>query len=206
MSASSLFLVDGRLQPGGQFVGRYTSQLQRLLDGSFAPVSSADWKDKSFINSSTLRHLHLAGEYLADVPLSLPSLFVLKLQGSLHAAPNLTAYNSSHTERFAAMIQLQHVSFSAVIGGTFDASSLPPHDEKATHGFMALSILGGSNNAIRGVRAMSNNSDSIIGVNQSPHAEVGGCDVGGGDSLGVLHTRCIWTLATSHALVHDNHV
>ena len=77
------------------------------------------------------------------------------------------------------MIQLQHVSFAAVIGGTFDASSLPPHDEKATHGFMALSILGGSNNAIRGVRALSNNSDSIIGVNQSPHAEVGGCEVGG---------------------------
>ena len=22
----------------------------------------------------------------------------------------------------------------------------------------------------------------------------------------MLHTRCIWTLATSHALVHDNHV
>ena len=78
---------------------------------------------------------------------------VLQLQGSLRAAPNLTAYNNSHTERFAAMIQLQHVSFAAVIGG--------------------------SNNAIRGVRAMSNNSDSIIGVNQSPHAEVGGCEVGG---------------------------
>jgi parallel beta-helix repeat protein len=30
--------------------------------------------------------------------------------------------------------------------------------------------------------------------------------VGGGGGLGMLQTRCIWTLATSHALVHDNHV
>ena len=54
---------------------------------------------------------------------------------------------------------------------------------------------------------MSNNSDAVIGVNQSPYAEVGGCEVGGDvGALGMLLTRCIWTLATSHALVHDCHV
>lgn len=72
---------------------------------------------------------------------------------------------------------------------------------------MALSIQGGGNNAIRAVRAMSNNSDAVIGVNMSPRAEIGNCEVGGdARALGMLNTRCIWTLATSHALVHDCHV
>jgi hypothetical protein len=63
------------------------------------------------------------------------------------------------------MVQLLNVSYTAVLGGTFDASALPPHDPKTSFGYMALSIKGGSNNAIRGVRALSNNSDAIIGAN-----------------------------------------
>jgi hypothetical protein len=212
VGATELFVVEGRLQPGGQYVGMHTSQLQALIDGSFAPKSGADWRDMSLVNSSVLRHLHLQGAYLADVSLSLPSLFVLKLSGSITPASNLSRVNTS---RYQALVQMADVHFAAVIGGTFDGSMLPampstydPVTKTTTrHGYMALSIQGGGNNAIRGVRAMSNNSDSVIGVNMSPRAEIGNCEVGGdAGALGVLKTRCIWTLATSHALVHDCHV
>lgn len=212
VGATELYVVEGRLQPGGQYVGMHTSQLQALIDGSFSPQSSADWRDSSLINSSALRHLHLQGAYLADVSLSLPSLFVLNLSGSITPASNLSLANTS---RFQALVQMADVYFAAVIGGTFDGSSLPampstydPVTKTTTrHGYMALSIQGGANNAIRGVRAMSNNSDAVIGVNMSPRAEIGGCEVGGDSgALGLLETRCIWTLATSHALVHDCHV
>jgi hypothetical protein len=57
------------------------------------------------------------------------------------------------------------------------------------------------------VRARSNNSDGAVGINQSPHGEIAHCDIGGGpDGQGMTKGRCIWCLATSHALVHDNWV
>ena len=40
------------------------------------------------------------------------------------------------------------------------ASTLPPHE--LGHGVVALSIVGGTGNAIRSVRAMSNNSEAVI--------------------------------------------
>ena len=69
-----------------------------------------------------LRYLHLTGDYLADQPLRIPSLFVLELSGTLTPAHNLSITNVS---RFTGMVELRDVYFSAVIGGTFDASSLP---------------------------------------------------------------------------------
>jgi hypothetical protein len=47
--------------------------------------------------------------------------------------------------------------YSGVIGGTFDASSLPYVD--GSRGYEAITIVGGKNNVIRNVRAMANNSD-----------------------------------------------
>jgi hypothetical protein len=68
-----------------------------------------------------------------------------------------------------------------------------------------VAIKGGSNNAIREVHARANNSDGALGVNQSPNAEIAHCDVGGGPSgQGITKGRCIWVLATSRALIHDN--
>ena len=200
---TDLYIVDGRIQPGGQLVGTHASQLQTAIDGCFSPAISGPERNRhSVFNSSVLRHLHLQGQYFSDAPLSLPSLFVLELQGTLSAAANL----SVDTPPYTAMVQLLNVSYSAVLGGTFDASSLPAaHDPATSKGYMALSIKGGAHNAIRHVRALSNNSESIIGINMSPHAEVANCDVGGGHGE-MLQTRCIWTLATSQALLHDNHV
>eukprot|EP00662_Eupelagonemidae_sp_cell21_P002230 gene2230-15261_t len=59
---------------GGRWVGRHTSQLQ-----------------------------HAVGDYLTDRPLNLPSLFVLRLKGTLSAAANLSDVTPVH---LSAMVQL----------------------------------------------------------------------------------------------------
>ena len=108
------------------------------------------------------------------------------------------------------MVQMNNTMFSSVIGGTYDASSLPQHGSDV-YGYMALSITGGSMNSIRSVRAMANNTDSCIGINQASHSEVSDSVVGGDGGekdggIGMLSGRCVWALATSQALVHDNHI
>lgn len=57
------------------------------------------------------------------------------------------------------------MALAAVVGGTFDAASLPAPPD-GSRGYMAIAIVGGGNNAIRGVRALANNSDAALGVNQ----------------------------------------
>jgi len=199
-------IKHGILKDQNSVIGNFTSQLQSFIDSNYDPISNSELSVATQVNGTGLRYLEIEGEYKADVSLSLPSMFVLTLKGSLSPAANLSMVG---TPRFAAMVQLNNTRFSAVIGGTYDASSLPKtsDDNESRGGYMALSITGGAYNAIRSVRAMANNSDSIIAINQSPHGEVADCVVGGDDGdLGLLQTRCIWTLATSQALVHDNHV
>jgi hypothetical protein len=206
--AQQVHVKDGQVV-GGAFVGTHTSQLTAdVVDKLFAPVSSADWKNVSMIDSSVLRYLVLEGHYLADVPLRLPSLFVLQLTdgASIRPATNLSLENTS---TFTGLVEMNDVHFSAVIGGTVDASSLPAEafDYPYRRGYQAIAIKKGSNNAVRHVRARSNNSDGAVGINQSPHGEIAHCDIGGGpDGQGMTKGRCIWCLATSHALVHDNWV
>jgi endoglucanase len=195
---------DGLLVAGGGWVGTHTSQLTANALKLFPAVSKADWENTSMIDSSVLRYLVLDGDYLADVPLKIPSLFVLQLAptATLKPAANLSLANIS---RFTALVEMADVHFSAVVGGTIDASSLPP--VPGSRGYEAVAIKGGGNNAIRHLHARANNSDSALGVNMSPHAEIAFCDVGGGPGgKGMTNGRCIWALATSHALVHDNWV
>jgi parallel beta-helix repeat protein len=104
---------------------------------------------------------------------------------------------------------MHDVRFSAVIGGTVDASSLPADASEYPYrrGYQAVAIKGGSNNAVRHVHLRANNSDAAVGINQSPHGEIAHCDIGGGPGgHGMARGRCVWCLATSHALVHDNWV
>ena len=190
---SHAFIADGRLSSTGAFIGTYTSQLQEFIDRSFAPVSAANYSALSLVNSSSLNTLNLSGAYECDVPLRLPSMFVLRGSGlTLTPAANLSLANLS---RFTAMVMLDHVSLSAVVGGVYDAG--------AVSGIMAISIRGGGKNAVRGVRALAN-ADAIVGINQSPHAEVAFSDIGGASVM--LVGRCVWLLSTSAALIHDNHI
>ena len=149
-------------------------QTLAYIDSKFANTTVHDLKQHSVINSAVFRYLNLTGDYLTDQPLRIPSLFVLELPESATPAHILSITNIS---RFTGLIEMRDVYFSAVIGDTFDASSLPAVEN--SRGYECITIVGGSHNAIRGVRSIANNSDSAIGVNMSPHAEVCNCDVGG---------------------------
>ena len=169
-------------------------------------MTAADWAQTSLINASALRYLLLDGAYLCDIPLRLPSLFVLQLAAgaSIRPAANLSLEN---TTTFTGLVEMSDVHFSAVVGGTVDASSLPAEafDYPYRRGYQAVAIKGGSNNAVRHVSLRANNSDGAVGINQSPHGEIAHCDIGGGPGgQGMTKGRCVWCLATSHALVHDN--
>ena len=202
---------NGVLVDGGIYVGNTTSELAKNVVNNvqlFPAVSSADWEGTSMINASLLRYLVLEGDYLADVPLQLPSLFVLQLDGAttIKPAPTLPL---SNTSRFTALVELRDAHFSAVVGGTIDASSLPAsaYAYPDRRGYQAITIVGGANNAVRHATLRANNTDAAVSVNTSPNAEIAYCDVGGGPSgQGQTKGRCIWTIATSRALVHDNRV
>ena len=123
---------------------------------------------------------------------------------TIKPAANLSLEN---TTTFTALVELADVHFSAVVGGTIDASSLPQSasDYPYRRGYQAVAIKGGSNNAVRHVALRANNSDSAVGINESPYGEIAHCDIGGGPGgQGMTRGRCVWCLATSHALVHDN--
>ena len=105
--------------------------------------------------------------------LQLPSLCVLQLAptATIKPAHNLTLKNTS---TFTGLVSLWDVHFSAVMGGTIDASSLPAAamDYPYANGYMAVAIKGGGNNAVRHLRAAANNSDGALGIHQSPNSEV----------------------------------
>lgn len=144
--------------------------------------------------------MKLSGDYECDTPLLLPSLLILQLEGTIRAASNLSA---ADVPRFTGMVTMNNTEYSGVVGGTYDASSVPAVN--GSRGYQAISIVNGGHNVVRSVRAIANHSDSAIGINMSPYAEVAHCDAGGEDGAMSLG-RCIWTLATSHALIHHNHV
>jgi len=117
---------------------------------------------------------------------------------TLTLAPNLTRVD---VPRFTGMVMLLNSTLSAVLGGTYDASSQPA-PLMGSRGYQAITMVGGQGkHAVRNVRALANNSDAAIGVHNCPHAEVSYSDVGGDERL---TGRCIWALATRRALIHHN--
>mmetsp|Transcript_19664 Transcript_19664/g.51155 ORF Transcript_19664/g.51155 Transcript_19664/m.51155 type:complete len:378 (-) Transcript_19664:1305-2438(-) len=185
---------------GSKYVGTFTSQLTTTVLPMFPAVNKTDWEGVSLINSSTLRYLRLIGEYQCDTPLRLPSLLILQLNGTMTPAANLSL---EAVPRFTGMVTMNGTFYSGIMGGTFDATGL--RQVNGSRGHQAITIVNGAHNVVRSVRAIANNTDSAIGVNESPFAEIAFCDVGGSEAATALG-RCIWTLATSHAIVHHNHI
>ena len=183
-------------------IGMYTSQLQKFVIDELYPEVDVqrDIKGKSFFNSSELRYLDLSGgEYLADQTLLLPSLFVLRLDKYDTTTSIAIASNASGAVLDDAvppgLVALYGVSYSAVIGGSFDAT--------ANASFEAIHIEDGGHNSIRyvSVRATVNEAwKSSVTIRGGTRHEMAHSNVDGEGKAG----RCIWTIATSSVLVHDN--
>jgi len=191
--AQSVVIKNGHLQRAdgsqGSFIGTTSSAIQaKVIDALFHAVDSSTWSGTSIINSTLIRSLDLHGDYTGDAELLLPSLFRLRLTGSLTVDPSLTA-----GQRNAALVRLENVSYSAVIGGRYNASG-----KAWPKGFNAISLVDCSRCVVYGIYGLSDTN--VIAVNKGSQNEIAHNDVGPGSS------RCIWALATSRALVHSNYV
>lgn len=168
----------------GELIGTTTSSLQsKVVDAMYPAVDAGTWQNVSILNSSVLRTLELHGDYTSDAQLKLPSLFQLKVFGEISLKPGATT-----SDRFGALVLLESVSYSAVLGGTLRGGG----------GFGAVSLVGCTRCSVRGIRGISDNH--IIAVNGGSENEIANNDVGPGKG------RCIWTLVTSRAMVHSNSV
>eukprot|EP00618_Florenciella_parvula_P018012 CAMPEP_0119523370 /NCGR_PEP_ID=MMETSP1344-20130328/38448_1 /TAXON_ID=236787 /ORGANISM="Florenciella parvula, Strain CCMP2471" /LENGTH=432 /DNA_ID=CAMNT_0007561575 /DNA_START=67 /DNA_END=1362 /DNA_ORIENTATION=- len=179
----------------GDFVGTYTSGLQQLIDDSYPTITTSDFSSISIFNATELRYLTLKGDastdghsYLSDVTLQLPSMFVLTLEGSMGVAPNATL----KSDVTPPMVALDGVSYSAVLGGTYDATGNTTYE--------AIRIKDGSHCKVEGVTGYGSGTN-IIEVHNGNRHEISHSTLDGGDAA----FRCIWLLATNHGLVHFNY-
>ena len=193
-SSLEVTISDGRVQPSNRYVGTFTSQIQRnVIDAMFPSVKPN--VAESIVDSNVLRYLNLNGDYEADVPLVIPSLFVLRLNGSIVDAANLTIRRDSSA---VGLVFFNGSQYSSIQGGIVDATT------HSTTQVQAVSVLNGVRNSVRSVRANSQ-FETAIGVRGGTQNEVAYCDAGGNANK-MSPVRAIWTLATSKAYVHHNHV
>ena len=120
-------------------------------------------------------------------------MFVLRASppSSFSLAPNATAPPSSPS----SLLLLSGVSYSAVVGGTFDATGNETYE--------AIRIEDGTHNSVRGVTASSHVFElwkSTVTIRGGTRNALSHSLIDGGSKAG----RCAWTIATSFAMVHDN--
>ena len=198
VDAGELVMDDGTRRP----VGMYTSQLQASVINALYPevIPADDIAGTTFFNASELRYLDLSGgAYFVDQTLLLPSLFVLRLDTydsitSMSLAANASTTPAADPDAIA-LLSLHGVSYSAVVGGSFDA--------RGNASWEGIHVEDGGHNSIRRVlvRASVNEAwKSMVTVRGGTRHEVSHSTLDGGGLAG----RCAWTIATSSALVHDN--
>eukprot|EP00040_Diaphanoeca_grandis_P026799 m.150610 g.150610 ORF g.150610 m.150610 type:complete len:374 (-) comp30735_c0_seq1:240-1361(-) len=173
----------------GKFVGLTTTALQGVVDTMFLPgplINTSAW-----VNSSALRYLVLEGAYVADVPLQLPSYFVLQL--------GTTTSISAKQGLEGAVILMNTSKLVAVKGGSVDCTMAA--DSKSLVGIWgqnAQSLI------VRGVRIQDCGIGGtaniyIHGLPFAYKAEVSFSEVSGSKNRG------IWVETFGHAQIHDNH-
>lgn len=140
-------ITDGYLESSwGKrvFVGLNWSSIQKVMPGDAGPLPGLD------ANESTMRQLTLSGDYLADVPLVLPSRLHLRLDGTVHGdlnasrVPGGCPYGFQYHGR-CALIHIKGSRFVSVTGGRYTCDS----GETA----FAISCEGCSNTLIQNVTA-----------------------------------------------------
>lgn len=170
----------------GAFVGTTTSSLQtKVIDGMFEKVTPETWSSISIINETTLRTLDLQGQYTADEQLNLPSLFRLRLSGSI----TLKAGVSTST-RFAALVAINGSQYSAVLGGNYNASG--------DNGYSGISVVNSTACTVKGVH-VSSDINGIV-VHASQRNDIVGNDIGPGKFRG------IWSLVAGRNTFRENHI
>ena len=127
-NCTHLTVVDGYLTEPSRtpptFVGSNWSSIQALIDARLGPAGDLPGLDA---NASTMRQLTLTGDYVADVPLNLPSRLHFRLNGKVHGnltadnqeGPNACRYGFQYHGKCALIEIAPGVSFVSVTGGTY---------------------------------------------------------------------------------------
>ena len=114
------YLVHGAKRT---LIGTKASDLQKLIDA--LPPATPLANVTALVNSSQLRRLRLSGDYTGDVTLHLPSLFVLALDEGATCSASAAGIGDTNTTALN-LVQANGTWYTAVVGGHFDCSALPP--------------------------------------------------------------------------------
>eukprot|EP01047_Picozoa_sp_COSAG01_P034548 COSAG01_NODE_2600_length_7396_cov_35.648212_10_plen_445_part_00 len=210
-----LWVDNGYLVQGSNrtFIGTRASMLQELIDALPPPVPLTNVT--AVVNATQLRRLRLTGSYEADIPLRLPSLFVLALgEGTTYTASAAGIGNRSVSCQIAGkhpdgtwcdhprMISANGTYYTAIVGGNFDCGALPPAF------FGTTGIFGGHvraftllNVKVRNCGEGRNYSTGNVMVQDGDHGEISHSEFSGG-SRGIWLERNV-ALAVHHVHVHD---
>jgi parallel beta-helix repeat protein len=116
-------ITDGFL-PNGTFIGRTWSAVQRAMPPPIGPLPGM------VANASTMRQLTLTGDYVADVPLELPSRLHFRLDGTVHGDLNASKVPGGcpYGFQYKGACALVHIGvgakFVSVSGGTYTCDSV----------------------------------------------------------------------------------
>lgn len=256
--AITMKVVNG-FKENGDFVGKLTSQIQRLIDedmgcplrtgldlknatenpnsceGKTSYYSAHKWKgnDFSLFNEKNLRYLHLEGDYIADVPLRLPSLMVLQLNGSITAGPSLPegiknmrlseySISGAHNQ---GMVLVDTEKFVGIVGGFYNGSIFEDltearythYDQKRVVGVVAIKFFQSSYCLLTETKAtVGKYSESVVLLSQATYS----MEVSHNEFFGThysdytnfpannpdYYARCFWSLYMRYVLVHDNYI
>lgn len=176
---------------GSTFVGSNISALISTVLPLFAPPANLSTLG-AVINSSVMRRLELEGTYTADVPMQLPSLFILDMR------PGASMVALSDAFPGPALVMASE-SYSAVLGGLFDCSTAKNVTSKEFTGISS----DGKGFVIKGATVAGCGFGSgymTANIRVRGHgSEVASCEISGG-------ARGIWTETITSSAVHDNHV
>jgi len=125
-NCTRLTVTDGYLVSAGTkgaFIGTNWSSIQQLIDQRLHSVNSQ--LPGVDANASTMRYVTLNGDYLADVPLSLPSRLHFRLNGAVHGnlsaanqGPQGCKYGYQYYGR-CALVLVEGSSFVSITGGDY---------------------------------------------------------------------------------------
>lgn len=211
--AAQLTIVDGSITHKNgvavstpTFVGTTLSALQAVINNpSYFPAIKTSYPPTVLVYDESLTHtLTISGTYTADVPISLPSQFVLQLNSSTIAVSS--KFHSTAHENGAeiedAVILLRNTWHSAVlgIGGPSVNSIVCGKGSRSPAGIL---VYQSSYAWIDSITVDSCGLDEVTSAItlylQTSNVEVSNCAL-------VNNARAVWLLVATRCYVHDNYI
>lgn len=208
--AAQLTIVDGSItQQNGMAVstpiviGKTLSALQAVINNpSYFPVIKTSYPPFVLVYDAALTHtLTISGSYKADMPLQLPSQFVLQMNSSTIEVSS--TYSSTAHEIMDAVINLNNVWHSAVVGIGGSSKNSIVCKKNGNRSPAGILVYQSSYAWIDSITIDSCGLDDVTSAitlyYQTSNVEVSNCAI-------VNSARAVWLLVASRCYVHDNYI